>query len=185
MARPVCTQSKVVNRLQVLGHRKVLTLWIPHALSDNMRFTRIFICHSLLFRSSRKEYLKDLITENRSRVLYDSNAQRAVWLPRGQQPPMRESRTYTSRKFFYAASGKGVLCNELQTRAHSHRCRFPHSATEIRGSCSRKRPPVHLLHDNARSHAATKKPMRWAGKSYPNRHIQLKFLPQTATFSGP
>ncbi|KAK6744129.1 hypothetical protein RB195_011064 [Necator americanus] len=77
-----CGHSAVLSRLQILDYKKVLARWIPHTLTDGTRFTRVSICYLSFF--ARKEFLENFITGNESWVLYDSNAHRAVWLPRGE-----------------------------------------------------------------------------------------------------
>ncbi|EYB81811.1 hypothetical protein Y032_0373g170 [Ancylostoma ceylanicum] len=76
----------------------VLTRWIPHVLTDGMRFTRVSICQSLLLRPQRKEFPEDLIIGDESCVLYDSNAHRAVWLPGGEDSPTQAKSGLHSKK---------------------------------------------------------------------------------------
>ena len=57
-----CSHMTIDRRLSNLGYRKVLVQWIPHALTDGQRMTRLSICQSLLLRSNRKDFLKDVVT---------------------------------------------------------------------------------------------------------------------------
>ena len=70
--------STIDRRLESLGYRKVLTRWVPHAMTDGLKMTRLTICQSLLLRSHRKEFLEDIVTGDESWVLYESNTRRAV-----------------------------------------------------------------------------------------------------------
>lgn len=84
-----CSHMTIDRRLSNLGYRKVLAQWIPHALTDGQRMTRLSICQSLLLRSNRKDFLEDVVTGDESWILYDAAARRAFWLPRGAQPPIQ------------------------------------------------------------------------------------------------
>lgn len=155
-----CTHSTVRTRLQALGYRKVLTRWIPHALTDGMRYTRVSICQSLLLRSHRKEFLEDLITGDESWILHDSNAHRAVWLPRGEDPPTQARSDLHPRKFLLCCfwDSRGMLYFELLPQGCTvtgivHASQLQKLAEVIREKRPR-RASVHLLHDNARPHVA-------------------------------
>ncbi|VDO58313.1 unnamed protein product [Haemonchus placei] len=55
--RLACAQSTVAGHLQTLGYGKVLARWIPHALTENVRYTRVSI------RQSTSQWvLEDLVT---------------------------------------------------------------------------------------------------------------------------
>ena len=56
-----CSHMTIDRRLSNLGYRKVLAQWIPHALTDGQRMTRLSICQSLLLRSNRKDFLEDTV----------------------------------------------------------------------------------------------------------------------------
>lgn len=76
-ARLGFAHSAVLIYLQSLSYLKVLTRWIPRALPDGMRVTRLVISHSLVLRLPRKEFLEDADREKRWRrasayLLYDN-----------------------------------------------------------------------------------------------------------------
>uniref|UniRef100_A0A8R1E2Y0 Uncharacterized protein n=1 Tax=Caenorhabditis japonica TaxID=281687 RepID=A0A8R1E2Y0_CAEJA len=50
---------------------------------------RVTACQSLLLTPERKEFLEDLVTEDESWVLYNNDTHRAVWIPRGEEPPVQ------------------------------------------------------------------------------------------------
>lgn len=155
-----CTQSTVVSRLQALGYRKVLTRWIPHTLTDDMRYTRITICQSLLLRPHRKEFLEDLVTGDESWILYDSNAHRAVWLHRGEDPPTQPRSDLHPKKVLLCCfwDSRGMLYYELLPQGHTVTgIVYANQLQKLADAVREKRPrraSVHLLHDNARPHVA-------------------------------
>jgi len=59
----------------------------PHQLTDTHKKVRVNIRQSLPFRLHRKEFLKNLVTGGESWILYDNDAQYAIWLPRDAEPP--------------------------------------------------------------------------------------------------
>ncbi|EYC43383.1 hypothetical protein Y032_0495g2465 [Ancylostoma ceylanicum] len=70
----------------------------PFCLDRCTLFTRVSICQFLLIFLQRKEFLEDLITGDRSWVLYNSKAHRAVWLLRGEDPPTQAKSDLHSKK---------------------------------------------------------------------------------------
>lgn len=74
-----------------------------------MRFIRICTRPSLL-RSPRKKFLEDLVTGDKSRDLYDSNAHRTVWLPREELPSQAKSNMHLKTALLCCFWGsKGML----------------------------------------------------------------------------
>ncbi|PAV59234.1 hypothetical protein WR25_09884 [Diploscapter pachys] len=59
----------------------------PHRLTDTHKQVRVNICQSLPLHLHRKEFLKNLVTGSESWILYDNDAQHAIWLPRDAEPP--------------------------------------------------------------------------------------------------
>ncbi|EYC37441.1 hypothetical protein Y032_0791g2369 [Ancylostoma ceylanicum] len=146
--------------LEALGYKKVLSRWISHFLTDGTRFTLVSICQSLLLRPQRKEFLEDLIIGDESWILFDSNAHRAVWLPRGGDPPTQAKTDLHSKKSLLCCfwDSRGILYNELLPQEHIvtgnvYASQLQKLADAVRERRLR-RASVHLLHDNARLHVA-------------------------------
>ena len=59
----------------------------PHQLTDTHKKVGVNICQSLLLHLHRKEFLKNLVTGGENWILYDNDAQHAIWLPRDAEPP--------------------------------------------------------------------------------------------------
>lgn len=152
--------STIDRRLESLGYRKVLTRWVPHAMTDGLKMTRLTICQSLLLRSHRKEFLEDIVTGDESWVLYESNTRRAVWIPRGEEPPTQPKPNLHPQKILLCCfwDSRGMLYYELLGRgktvtASVYATQLQKLATAI-GEKRPRRTTVHLLHDNARPHVS-------------------------------
>ncbi|CAD6191091.1 unnamed protein product [Caenorhabditis auriculariae] len=62
----VCSKSTIHDRLNLLGHHKVLAHWIRHRLTDAKKQSRVTVRQSLLLRN---------------------DARRTVWITREEEPP--------------------------------------------------------------------------------------------------
>ena len=76
----------ILQHLQNLGYRKVVSSWIPHDLSESNKATRMSICLSLLHRPHRKDFLQEIVTGDESWVLYVNYTRERQWLPKGEKP---------------------------------------------------------------------------------------------------
>ncbi|KAK6726128.1 hypothetical protein RB195_004441 [Necator americanus] len=65
-----CSLSTVSNGLRSHGMVKKLGQWLPHALSDGNRQSRLDICTQLLSRSHRFDWLDTIVTVDGKWVLY-------------------------------------------------------------------------------------------------------------------
>uniref|UniRef100_A0A8R1IHM0 Uncharacterized protein n=1 Tax=Caenorhabditis japonica TaxID=281687 RepID=A0A8R1IHM0_CAEJA len=72
-------------------------------------------CQSLLFTPQKKELLVDLVTGGDSWVLYNNDTQRAVWIPRGEEPPVQPKANLHEKKCVFSCfwDAKGMLYNKL------------------------------------------------------------------------
>ncbi|VDL72450.1 unnamed protein product [Nippostrongylus brasiliensis] len=87
----------------------------PHHLTDDMRYTRVSICQSLLLCPHRKEFLEGLVIGDKSWIFCDSNAHRAVCVPLGENPPTQARLALHLKKLHLCCfwDWKGMLCCEL------------------------------------------------------------------------
>ena len=81
-----CTHPTILQHLHDLSYRKVLSIWVPHQLSDSNKAARVSICESLLLRPHRKEFLKEVVTGDESWVLYVNHTRKRQWVPQGELP---------------------------------------------------------------------------------------------------
>ncbi|EYC01128.1 hypothetical protein Y032_0110g180 [Ancylostoma ceylanicum] len=155
-----CTHSTGLSRFQALGYIEVLTRWILHVMTDGMRFTPASICQFLLLRPKRKVFLEDLITGDENWVHYDSNAHRAFWLPRGEDPPTQAKSDIHYKKCRLCCfwDSRGMLYYELLPQGHTVTGTVYSSQLQKLVDAVRERRPrrasVYVLHDNARRHVA-------------------------------
>ncbi|VDL80482.1 unnamed protein product [Nippostrongylus brasiliensis] len=66
---------------------KVLSRWVPHALTESDRAVRVCIAESLLLRPHRKDLLESIVTVDESWVYYENDSRHAYWIPFGEQAP--------------------------------------------------------------------------------------------------
>uniref|UniRef100_A0A8R1E5H0 Histone-lysine N-methyltransferase SETMAR n=1 Tax=Caenorhabditis japonica TaxID=281687 RepID=A0A8R1E5H0_CAEJA len=95
-----CSHETISNHLHELGYRRVLARWVPHALSPYQMQARVMACQSLLLTLQRKEVLANLVTGDESWVLYNNDTQRAIWIPRGEEPPVQPKANLHEKKLF-------------------------------------------------------------------------------------
>ena len=155
-----CDHTTVGSHLKSLGYHKVLSRWIPHRLTDGKRLTRTSICQSLLLRPHRKEFLEDLVTGDESWILYDNTTRRAVWIPRGEEPPAQPKADLHPKKILLCCfwDAQGMLYYELLQQGKTinatvYSAQLEKLAAAVREK-RRRRANVYLLHDNARPHIA-------------------------------
>uniref|UniRef100_A0A8R1IF03 Histone-lysine N-methyltransferase SETMAR n=2 Tax=Caenorhabditis japonica TaxID=281687 RepID=A0A8R1IF03_CAEJA len=76
---------------------------------------RVTACQSLLLTSQKKEFLADLVTGEESWVLNNNDTQRAVWIPRGEEPPVQPKANLHKKKCLLSCfwDAKGMLYYEL------------------------------------------------------------------------
>ncbi|WKX98472.1 hypothetical protein Q1695_013838 [Nippostrongylus brasiliensis] len=155
-----CNKSIIHSRLNLLGYHKVLARWIPHRLTDANKQSRVAVCQSLLLRPRRKEFLEDLVTGDESWVLYDNIARRAVWIPRGEEPPTTPKADLHPLKLMLCCwwDAKGMLYFELLPQGRTVTASIYADQLQKLASAIREKRPrrasVHLLHNNARPHVA-------------------------------
>uniref|UniRef100_A0A8R1HR33 Uncharacterized protein n=1 Tax=Caenorhabditis japonica TaxID=281687 RepID=A0A8R1HR33_CAEJA len=72
-------------------------------------------CQSLLLTPQRKEFLADFVTEDESWVLYNNDTHRAVWIPRGEEPPVQPKANLHQKKCLLSCfwDAKGMLYNRV------------------------------------------------------------------------
>ena len=101
-----------------------------------------------------------MVTGDESWVLYDSNLRRAMWLPRGEDPPTQPRSNLHSKKVLLCCfwDSKGMLHHELLPQGHTVTATvYAAQLQKLAQALREKRPgraSVHLLHDNARPHVA-------------------------------
>uniref|UniRef100_A0A8R1EA92 Mariner Mos1 transposase n=1 Tax=Caenorhabditis japonica TaxID=281687 RepID=A0A8R1EA92_CAEJA len=76
---------------------------------------RVTACQCLLLTPRRKEFLADLITGDESWVLYNNDTHRAVWIPRGEEPPVQPKANLHEKKCLLSCfwDAKGMLYYEF------------------------------------------------------------------------
>ena len=154
------SHTTIERHLQQLGYRKVMSRWIPHALTDAQKGTRLTICQSLLSRPNRNEFLQDIVTGDESWVLYHNDTHHAVWLPPGENPPSQPKPDYHQRKILLCCfwDTQGLLYYDLIQQGNTVSApiyidQLDALAQSVREK-RRRRAKVILLHDNARPHVA-------------------------------
>uniref|UniRef100_A0A8R1I8H2 Transposase n=1 Tax=Caenorhabditis japonica TaxID=281687 RepID=A0A8R1I8H2_CAEJA len=121
---------------------------------------RVTACQSLLLTPQKKEILADLVTRDESWVLYNNDTHSAVWIPRGEEPPVRPKTYLHEKKCLLSCfwNAKGILYYELlpQRRTVNDTTYFNQLSSLVLalGEKRPRRSAVHLLHDNARPHVA-------------------------------
>uniref|UniRef100_A0A8R1EUZ2 Mariner Mos1 transposase n=1 Tax=Caenorhabditis japonica TaxID=281687 RepID=A0A8R1EUZ2_CAEJA len=85
------------------------------SLSPYQMQARVTACQSLLLTPQRKEFLADLVTGDESWILYNNDTQRAVWIPRGEEPPVQPKANHHEKKCLLSCfwDAKGMLYYEL------------------------------------------------------------------------
>uniref|UniRef100_A0A8R1EED8 HTH_48 domain-containing protein n=1 Tax=Caenorhabditis japonica TaxID=281687 RepID=A0A8R1EED8_CAEJA len=141
-----------------LGYRRVLAIWVPYALSTCQMQARVTACQSVLLTPQRKEFLADLVTEDESWVLYNNDTHRAVWIPRGDEPPVQPNANLHEKKCLLSCfwDAKGMLYYELLPQGRTvNATTYSNHLASLALALREKRPrrsAVHLLHDDARPH---------------------------------
>uniref|UniRef100_A0A8R1E9Y1 Transposase n=1 Tax=Caenorhabditis japonica TaxID=281687 RepID=A0A8R1E9Y1_CAEJA len=133
---------------------------LPTSAGEYQMQVRVTACQSLLLTLQRKEYLADLVTGDKSWVLYNNDTQRAVWIPRGEEPPVQSKANLHKKKcllsFFWDA--KGMLYYEFLPQGRTvNATTYSNQLASLALALREKRPrrsDVHLIHDNARPHVA-------------------------------
>ena len=76
----------IYNRLIQLGFVQKLGAWIPHQLTDPLRWQPVAICDSLLNRKTDLEWLKQIVTGDEKWVLYANHTRKRQWVPHDATP---------------------------------------------------------------------------------------------------
>uniref|UniRef100_A0A8R1DIR1 Transposase n=1 Tax=Caenorhabditis japonica TaxID=281687 RepID=A0A8R1DIR1_CAEJA len=130
------------------------------SLSPYQMQARVTACQSLLLTPQRKEFLADLVTGDESWILYNNDTQRAVWIPRGEEPPVQPKANHHEKKCLLSCfwDAKGMLYYELLQQGRTvNATTYSDQLVSLALALREKRPrssAVHLLHDNARPHVA-------------------------------
>uniref|UniRef100_A0A8R1HV68 Transposase n=1 Tax=Caenorhabditis japonica TaxID=281687 RepID=A0A8R1HV68_CAEJA len=148
------------NHQQSSSRSRLPARWVHHALSPYQMQARVTACQSLLLTPQRKEFLADLVTGNESWVVYNNDTQRAVWIPRGEDPPVQPKANLYEKKCLLSCfwDAKGMLYYELLPQGRTinsttYSNQLASLALALQEKCPR-RSAVHLLHDNARPYVA-------------------------------
>uniref|UniRef100_A0A8R1HKZ3 Transposase n=1 Tax=Caenorhabditis japonica TaxID=281687 RepID=A0A8R1HKZ3_CAEJA len=121
---------------------------------------RVMACQSLLLTPQRKEFLADFVTGDESWDLYNNDTHRAVWIPRGEEPPVQPKANFHEKKCLLSCfwDAKGMLYYELLPQGRTvNAITYSNQLASLALAFREKRPrrsAVHLLHDNARPHVA-------------------------------
>ncbi|KAF8794854.1 Histone-lysine N-methyltransferase SETMAR like protein [Argiope bruennichi] len=78
--------STNVCHLKKLGKIWKLVGWVLHKISDNNKAERVRIFTDLLQRNERGSFLKDLVTEDKSWLIYKNLKRKKVWVSSGVSP---------------------------------------------------------------------------------------------------
>lgn len=116
-----------------LGYTKVLTRWIPHVLTDGMRFTLVSIWQSLFSCLHSKEFLGELTTANES-----------CPFTIGKEPSSRRSADAIQNGPSYQAVAplltlgfaRNIIFRAAPARTHSHCYHLQQSPSETGEHCS-------------------------------------------------
>ena len=161
-ARLSCVHSTVERHLHEMGKVHKLGCWIPHELSQDNIDRRIDTCHSLLSRSRRFDWLRNIITGDEKWVLYVNHTRKRQWVDSDKQPEPEPKTDLHPKKVMLSVwwDFQGVIHFELLP---------PNTSIDATLYCSQlerlqvalliKRPgrdKVILQHDNARPHTAKK-----------------------------
>uniref|UniRef100_A0A8R1DUV9 HTH_48 domain-containing protein n=1 Tax=Caenorhabditis japonica TaxID=281687 RepID=A0A8R1DUV9_CAEJA len=136
-----CSHQTISNHLHDLAYRRVLAKWVPHALFPY----QMQACGTAW---------------DESLVLYNNDPQRAVWIPRGEEPPVQPKANLHEKKcllsFFWDANGM-LYYELLPQRKTVNATTYSNELAFLALALRKKRQrcsAVHLLHDNARPHVA-------------------------------
>ncbi|KAK6737090.1 hypothetical protein RB195_019653 [Necator americanus] len=137
---------------------KKLGQWLPHALSDGNRQSRLDICTQLLSRSRIFDWLDTIVTGDEKWVLYVSHTHKRAWCAGDEMPdPFVKGEIHEKKDML---SVWWVVHGIYRYRPHDSYCRgLLRSTTKEADKICKEHPKldnVRLLHDNARPHIAKK-----------------------------
>ena len=76
---PKISKSSAENHLHQLGYVNRFGVWVPHKLSEKNLLDRISACDSLLKRNENIPFLKQIVTGNEKRILYNNVEWKRLW----------------------------------------------------------------------------------------------------------
>ena len=95
-------QSSILKILtDDLQFKNVLSVWVPHQLTDSNKMERVKCCRALiqLFKEHGFEFLgSHMFVQDETWVLWDSKPRREVWIPQDGQKPTTPHPKLTKRK---------------------------------------------------------------------------------------
>jgi histone-lysine N-methyltransferase SETMAR len=163
-ARLGCVHSTIAYHLHQMGKVLKLGCWIPHELTQDNIDRRIDTCHSLLLRSRRFDWLRDIIPGDEKWVLYVNHTRKRQWVDRDEQPEPEPKADFHLRKVMLSVwwDVQGVVHFELlPVNTTVDATLYCSQLDRFQAALLTKRPghdKVILQHDNARAHAAKKTP---------------------------
>lgn len=152
------SHSTIHRHLQAPGKVNVVSIWIPHQLSEANKACRVTIRTSLLLYPHCQEFLSHIITGDEQWALYSTPKLKRLWKNLKEQPLTDLKPNVHQPKVMLSCfwDSKGILLLEF----------LPHGVTVMATSYSEllrrltmalhqkrpKRTELYLLHDNARHH---------------------------------
>lgn len=159
-----CDQSTVVRHMQSMGKVQKFGAWVPHALSEINKNSRVSISASLLARhrlarDQHQAFLSRIVTGDEKWCLYINFKRRKEWLSPDKQATPRIKQDLHPRKIMLCVwwNQEGIVYYELLPRnvtitaeLYCQQLRRLHASIP-----TEKQNQVILQHDNARPHTAT------------------------------
>lgn len=155
-----CDYTTVARHLSQLDFVKKLGAWIPHRLREDQLEQRVTICNSLLSRSRRFDWLRNIVTGDEKWVMYFNPNRRGQWVLRGEEPEPEPKPELHEKKIMLSVfwDYKGIIWMELlkpETTVNADvYCAQLDGLRRAHAILRPERERVLLLHDNARPHVA-------------------------------
>ena len=121
---------------------------------------RVQICHSLLYRKRRFDWLKDIITGDETWVLYINHSRKKQWVDEGEDPIKEPKPDLHPKKVMMSIwwDSQGVIYYELLPENTTVKSKlYCKQINSLASAIKEKRPckdKIIFLHDNARAHTA-------------------------------
>lgn len=161
-----CSQESVSRHLASMGIVRKLGVWVPHALTDSQKETRLMIAaqHLARYQATRNHdnrFLHRIVTGDEKWCLYINLKPKADWVPRGTAAKPRVKQDLHPKKVMLCVwwDWEGLIYWELLEDHQTVTSElYVAQLQRVRLALQQKRPhrqgQVILLHDNARPHTA-------------------------------
>lgn len=155
--------STVQEHMKKIGKVHRMGIWIPHALSEDNKNTRMDACNSFLTRHKIRPFLSQIVTSDEKWIVYDNVKRKKQWLSKTAVPVPTPKPGLTLRKVLLCVwwDIRGIIYYELlkpgdtvTAAVYCEQLERMNEKLKVKRPDLVNRKGVILLHDNARPHKA-------------------------------